>query len=159
MAIEHRSKKVPWVELRKTDSAANVPPGRQMRSNFDAVNVFREALGPDTALREHFVVMALNTKHRLVGLHVVAIGTADGCTASPREVFLAALAMDAKAILVAHNHPSGDPTPSSDDRDVTQRLRDAGELLGIELLDHLILGKDDYYAFSEERKLAYPNAT
>lgn len=67
----------------------------------------------------------------------------------PREVFGPAVALSATAIVVAHNHPSGDPTPSAEDRAVTDRLRAAGELLGIELLDHVVIGDERYYSFAD----------
>jgi DNA repair protein RadC len=77
----------------------------------------------------------------LIGLHTVSIGTLDSAMVMPREVFKAALLANAARILAAHNHPSGDPEPSAEDRLVTARLKQAGEILGIELVDHLILGE------------------
>jgi DNA repair protein RadC len=74
----------------------------------------------------------------------------------PREVFGPALRDSAAALVVAHNHPSGDPTPSADDRRVTERLREVGQLVGIELLDHLVVGADSYFSFAEERILPIP---
>jgi DNA repair protein RadC len=74
----------------------------------------------------------------------------------PREVFGPAVALAATAIIVAHNHPSGDPTPSANDRAVTDRLRQAGELLGIPLLDHVVIGDARYYSFADEASHAMP---
>ena len=90
---------------------------------------------------------ALNAKHRPIGLNTVSVGSLTASTAHPREVFKPALTGNAAAVIVAHNHPSGDPAPSAEDVQLTKRLRDAGELLGIRVLDHVILGDGKYYSF------------
>ena len=90
--------------------------------------------------REHFVVLSLDTKGRATGMHTVAIGTLDQVAAHPREVFKYAVLMNAASLIAAHNHPSGDPTPSAEDRTLTRRLTQAGNILGIPLLDHVIFG-------------------
>jgi DNA repair protein RadC len=90
--------------------------------------------------RELCVLVALDTKHRLVGVSTVSVGTADHTFMGPREIFRDALCSGATAVFVAHNHPSGDSTPSADDRLITRRLASAGSLLGIEFLDHLVIG-------------------
>lgn len=89
--------------------------------------------------REAFIVLLLDVKHRVIAEEVVTIGILDGALIHPREVFKAAVAGSAAAILLAHNHPSGDPTPSGQDREVTRRLRDAGKILGIPVVDHVIV--------------------
>jgi len=99
--------------------------------------------------REQFVVCGLDAKHRVIGLNVVSIGTLTLSLVHPREVFKALILMNAAAWLCAHNHPSNDVTPSQEDRALTMRLRDAGELLGITLLDHLILG-ESCYSFADQ---------
>lgn len=105
-----------------------------------AARLFHAYLGsPD---REHFLVMLLNTKHDVIGISTVSIGTLDASIVHPREVFKPAFLASAQAIIVAHNHPSGDLSPSPEDLAVTRRLNDAAKLLGIDLLDHLILGMD-----------------
>src|SRR4051812_47122982 len=91
---------------------------------------------------EHFGVLSLDTRHRVSGWDVVSVGTLDATLVHPREVFLTAVLHHAAAVVVAHNHPSGDPTPSQDDVSVTHRLQGCGELLGIPLLDALILGDE-----------------
>jgi DNA repair protein RadC len=92
--------------------------------------------------REAFVVLLLNVKHHVTAAEVVTIGVLDGSLIHPREVFKSAIAGSAAAIIVAHNHPSGDVTPSAEDITVTRRLRDAGALLGIPLLDHVIVSPE-----------------
>lgn len=92
--------------------------------------------------REHFVSLMLDAKNRVIGLHTVSIGTLSAALVSPREVFKAAILANAASIIVAHNHPSGDVTPSPEDIQVTKHLREAGKLLDIEVLDHVIVGED-----------------
>ena len=92
------------------------------------------------AEQEHFVALFLNTRHRPIKDAVmVAKGTADAALVHPRDVFREAVRANASAIIVAHNHPGGDPTPSDQDRALTEHFQDAGRLLGIPVLDHLIL--------------------
>jgi DNA repair protein RadC len=92
--------------------------------------------------REQFVICGLDAKHRIIGLNIVSVGSLTFSIVHPREVFKPLILMNACAALCAHNHPSGDPDPSSEDRALTARRRQAGELLGITLLDHIILGDD-----------------
>lgn len=100
--------------------------------------------------REYFVVVLLDTQNQIIGLHTVTVGTLDASLVHPREIFKAAILANSAAILLAHNHPSGDPTPSAEDRSVTRLLVDAGVALGIEVLDHLVLGDSPrYYSFQE----------
>ena len=100
--------------------------------------------------REHFVVVLLDTQNQIIGLHTVTVGTLDASLVHPREIFKAAILSNSAAILLAHNHPSGDPTPSAEDRSVTRLLVDAGVTLGIEVMDHVVLGDSPrYYSFQE----------
>ena len=99
--------------------------------------------------REQFVVCGLDAKHGVIGINVVSIGSLSLSIVHPREVFKALILMNAAAVICAHNHPPGDVTPSQEDLALTTRLRAAGELLGITLLDHLILG-DRYYSFADQ---------
>jgi len=88
--------------------------------------------------REHFVAIYLDGRHRPIADSVVSIGTATASLVHPREVFQPAIALGACAVLIAHNHPSGDPTPSAEDLEVTKRLAEAGRILGVNLLDHVV---------------------
>jgi DNA repair protein RadC len=100
--------------------------------------------------REAFVVLLLDVKHRVIAEEVVTIGILDGALIHPREVFKAAVAGGAAAIILAHNHPSGDPAPSGQDQEVTNRLRKAGEILGIPVVDHVIVGSSGaHFSFRE----------
>ena len=100
--------------------------------------------------REEFRVLLLDTKHRLLREITVSQGTLSGAAVDPREVFNAAVRERAAAVVCAHNHPSGDPAPSPEDRALTARLRESGALLGIPLLDHVVVGKGAYFSFEEE---------
>lgn len=99
--------------------------------------------------REHFVTVTLDGKNSPIGYHTVSVGTLTASLVHPREVFKVALLENAAAILLAHNHPSGDPTPSAEDIAITQRLREAGELLGTRVLDHVVFGDDRYVSFTD----------
>lgn len=103
---------------------------------------------PDNS-REHFVALYLDGAHKVVAFSVVSTGTANFCHLHPREIFQRAILAGAVAIIVGHNHPSGDVTPSGDDRKVTACLSDAGKLLGIRLLDHVIVVEDGFHSFSK----------
>ncbi|MFO3702667.1 DNA repair protein RadC [Staphylococcus felis] len=100
--------------------------------------------------QEHFVILILNTKHHIIHKETLFIGTLNSVIIHPREVFKVALKWSAHAIIVVHNHPSGDPTPSQADIQTTQRLKSCGEAMGIELLDHIIIGEDDFTSIMSE---------
>lgn len=100
--------------------------------------------------REHFRVMLLNTKNRVLGLETVSIGSLNASLVHPREVFKNAIQRSAAAMILMHNHPSGDPSPSPEDLEITVRLCEAGRLLGIEILDHIIIGDHVYASFREK---------
>ena len=99
--------------------------------------------------RERFLALYLDTRHRVVAAETVSIGSLNASLVHPREVFKPAVAMSAAAVIVAHNHPSGDASPSGDDLDLTARLDRCGDLLGIALLDHLVTGDKDIISIRE----------
>lgn len=111
-------------------------PGPVMRSAQDVCQLLR---GAGSADRESFYAMHLDIKNRVIGTEEVSRGSVSGVEVHPREVFKSAILSNATAILMAHNHPSGDPTPSSADIELTRRLADAGENLGISVRDHVIV--------------------
>jgi DNA repair protein RadC len=102
-----------------------------------------------SATREHFLSLHLNSKNQLMREVLVSIGSLSTSVVHPREVFAPAVRDSTAAVLFIHNHPSGDPAPSREDRDCTQRLIKAGQILGIRVLDHIVLGYDDYYSFAD----------
>ena len=99
--------------------------------------------------REAFAVLLLNARHRPIAFHVCSIGTLNTTAVHPREVFRPAIAAGAHAIVLAHHHPTGDPSPSPEDRRVTTRLTEVGELVGIQVLDHVVLGGGRFYSFAD----------
>lgn len=103
--------------------------------------------------RERFVVVLLNRKHAVLGVELVAIGTLDATLVHPREVFKPAIRRSAAAVLLAHNHPSGDPTPSPEDHALTRRLLEAADVLGLQVLDHLVIGAGRYASLRERTEL------
>lgn len=115
---------------------ANCP--RYIRCAHDAAELARLLLQDRD--RETFLAIHMDAKRRLLSTEVVAVGTLSAVLVHPREVFKGALLANAASIVVAHNHPSGDPTPSSEDLALTTQLMRAGEIVGVELTDHLILG-------------------
>ena len=99
--------------------------------------------------QEVFIVLCLNTKNRLIQRHLVSLGTLNSSLVHPREVFRPAIQDGAASIVVAHNHPSGDPAPSSEDIRITRKLIEAGRQIGIGVLDHLIIGSEDFVSLRE----------
>lgn len=112
------------------------------RMIFDAC---RDMAGLD---REHFVVLHLDVKKRIIARETVSIGSLTQSIVEPREVFKAAVHHGSDSIICVHNHPSGDPAPSPNDRAVTQRLQAAGDIIGIAVLDHVIIGDDRFFSLS-----------
>ena len=102
---------------------------------------------------EQFGVVMLDTKHRVIRTTVLSVGTLDASLVHPREVFGAAAECGQAVVVLFHNHPSGDPTPSGDDVALTKRLVEAGVLMGIEVLDHVVLADSRYYSFKEARRI------
>jgi DNA repair protein RadC len=97
--------------------------------------------------REHLICLNLSARHFVIGLHTVSIGTLTASLAHPREIFKAAIIQGAAGIIIAHNHPSGDPSPSEEDVRLTKRVSQAGQILGIPLLDHVVVGTEGTYSF------------
>lgn len=105
------------------------------------------------AVKEQFVVILLNGKNKVIGTEVVSEGSLSNSIVHPREVFAPALFHHAAAIMVAHNHPSGDPKPSTEDREITKMLERSSKVLSIPLIDHVIIGDGTYYSFLENEAL------
>ncbi|MBQ5349288.1 MAG: DNA repair protein RadC, partial [Phascolarctobacterium sp.] len=101
------------------------------------------------AAKEQFVVILLNNKNKVIGTEVVSEGSLSSSIVHPREVYAPAILHHAAAIMVAHNHPSGDPKPSIEDEEVTRQLLRSGKVLGIPMIDHVIIGDGNYYSFLE----------
>ena len=123
----------------------------QIRSPRDAAAFLLPAFG--SRVVEQFGLVLLDTRHRIIRTSVLAVGTANATVVEPRDVFREAALGRATAVVVFHNHPSGDPTPSSADVELTRRLAAAGVLMGIDVVDHIILGESGYCSFKEMGQL------
>ena len=138
------------VELGRRTLMRETPDRPRFMTPEDAANYLMPRFGGFVV--ERLGVMLLDQKQRLIRTVVVSTGTLDATVAHPRDVFRVAVAASAARVVVFHNHPSGDPTPSALDRLLTRRMDMAGETLGIELGDHIILGDGKYFSFKEESK-------
>jgi DNA repair protein RadC len=112
---------------------------------------FRLTLG--AAKQESFCTLILDNKHRLIKVQLISLGTLNQSLVHPREVFAPAIELRAAAIILVHNHPSGDPVPSNQDLEIANRLSGVGDLVGIKVLDHVIIGNDKYYSFVDENMM------
>lgn len=99
--------------------------------------------------KEHFKLILLNPRNKIIGISTISIGTLNASLVHPREVFKDAITHSAASVVLAHNHPSGDPDPSEDDLKITKKLVDSGNILGIEVLDHIVIGKNNFCSFKE----------
>src|SRR5437763_17198005 len=125
---------------------------QQIRSSADASRLLHTYLA--NVDREHFVIILLNQKHRVIGVNTVSIGSLTASIVHPREVYKSAILSNAASIICGHNHPSTDCQPSREDRAITTRLVEAGKLLGISILDHVIIGGEGrYFSFADENML------
>ena len=132
------------IELgRRVVSAAEAQPAAKIRSSEEAIDFCQKQFARLAmhSKQEEFHIVTLDTKNQVIDSHQITVGTLDASLVHPREVFRAALKDAASSIILVHNHPSGDPTPSAQDFEVTQRLTESGQTLGIDVLDHIVLGK------------------
>lgn len=121
---------------------------RKLASSSDVYVAFRD-LGT-AADRESFWTILLDTKHRIVGIEEAAKGSLTCTVVHPREIYKSVLLANAAAVIFIHNHPSGDPTPSREDLEITRRLREVGEILGVRVLDHVVVGHDKYVSMVDD---------
>lgn len=131
--------------------AENATPRDTVRTPMDCAMIAGAILDTLDADQEHFILLALNTKNEVTGFKVVASGGQDSTTVDARVVFRNALLLGAAAVIFAHNHPSGNPEPSGDDQRLTAKLADAGELLGIPVLDHVVIGAGRKFVSMRDR--------
>lgn len=121
-----------------------------IRSPQDCRDMAVEVMNMENITNEHFIIATLNTKNEVTGFHTVFVGSLNASIVHPRETFQRAILANAASIVAFHNHPSGDPEPSREDIAVTKRLDEAGQLLGIQLLDHVIIGSNGRYTSLKE---------
>jgi DNA repair protein RadC len=139
------------IELGKRVARSKLGDVVTVRSPYDAAMYMMEEMR--YLKKEHFVCLFLNTKNHIIGKETLSMGTLNASLVHPREVFRAAIRSSSASIICMHNHPSGDPTPSKEDIQITQRLVEAGTLLGIEILDHLIIGDGNFVSLKEQGHL------
>jgi len=132
--------------MRKIDAARH--PDGVLERPSDAAAIFRSILGLE--LVEVCGLLCLSARQHILAYHELSRGTLDQTLVQPRDVFRVALAVNARSVVVGHNHPSGDPTPSADDLAMTQRLVEAGNLVGIELCDHIVVCAEGVYVSLKE---------
>ncbi|MDT3429073.1 DNA repair protein RadC [Paenibacillus forsythiae] len=136
------------IELGRRMSNSRLNQPVTIRSPHDAADILTEQLR--YLQKEHFVCLFLNTKNHVVAQETLSMGSLNASIVHPREVFRAAIKCSSASIICAHNHPSGDPTPSPEDIALTRRLLEAGEIVGIDVLDHLIIGDDGFVSMKEQ---------
>jgi DNA repair protein RadC len=145
--INYRTKKYP--KLSEVYSIKE-HKGDRVSSPEAAYQIFNDAMKDLDTEREHFFCASVDTKNQLKSLDIISIGSINANIVHPREVFYAAIANRASAIIVAHNHPSGDPGPSQNDIDITRKLTETGRCIGIELYDHVIFGPERFLSLKEQ---------
>ena len=139
------------LELGRRVSVASEMQKFKISSPQDIGNVYTEELRYKK--KEIFRVVLLNTKNVIIGSKDISEGSLNASIVHPREVFLEAIKKSANKMILMHNHPSGDPTPSSEDINITKRLISAGQIVGIEILDHVIIGDGSFYSFKENGQI------
>lgn len=125
--------------------------GKKISSARDVFDNMKEEMG--CLRKEHFRVVLLNIKNTVMSSEEISIGTLSASLVHAREVFRTAIISNSYSLILIHNHPSNDPNPSQDDRNVTQYLKEAGDLIGIKVLDHVIICSDSYFSFADSNIL------
>jgi len=138
LAVSELGKRIRLKEKRK----------EKIKTAKDVFCLFEEKLKYEK--QEFFYVILLNTKNNILSIQKISQGILDASIIHPREIFKPAIRNSASRIILIHNHPSGDPTPSEEDLDITKKLKESGELIGIEVLDHVIIGDGRYWSWVEE---------
>ncbi len=136
------------IEIAKRYGEQEFKPGEPLRGSGDVYWHFRERLASEP--REHFYAVLLDNKHRKIRDVAVSQGSLTASIVHPRDVFEPVVREAAAAVVFVHNHPSGDPTPSKEDIEITRRLREFGELMGVRVLGHVVIGKGRYVSFVDD---------
>lgn len=141
-------KRVDIVKLQLVKEASVLYDVRRITSHKESYKLFESFL--INLDREHFMVACLNIKNEPTNITTVSIGNISSSFASPRDVLKTAILSNSSKIILAHNHPSGDPTPSHADKMITEKIKKAAKFFDIEVLDHIIVGEKEYYALSSD---------
>lgn len=144
----NHAKRVDIVSLKMIREGSILYGNRRIHEPDDVLEIFEDLL--ESSDREKLIVCCLNSKNEPTNISVVSIGSLNSSIVHPREVFKTAIISNAASIIIAHNHPSGDITPSKEDIDITERLKNSGQIIGIQLLDHLIIGNGKCLSLKEE---------
>lgn len=139
--------RIPCVRVQLVRESTQQAIVRTINNPADVFTIIRELM--EFQDREIFAILLLNTRNKVLGINVVSIGSLNTSIVHPREVFKPAILANSAAIILAHNHPSGDPSPSKEDIAISSRLREVGELLGISVLDHVIIGDGNFISLKE----------
>ncbi|MBN1057075.1 JAB domain-containing protein [Clostridium botulinum] len=145
---ENHAKRVNIVSLKVIKESSVLYSNRRISTPIEAVNLLRNLL--EDCDREKMLVCCLNTKNEPTNISVVSIGSLNSSIVHPREVFKTAIVSNSASILIAHNHPSGNTTPSKEDINITERIKKSGEIIGIKMIDHIIIGENSYISLKEE---------
>ncbi|WP_432664228.1 DNA repair protein RadC [Wukongibacter baidiensis] len=135
------------VELGNRLSMSQLELKKTIKSPKDVIDIFINDMR--FLEKEHFKVVFLNTKNEIIAFETISIGSLNASIVHPREVFNRAIKKSSAAVILLHNHPSGNPEPSKEDINITRRLIEAGKIIGIEVLDHIIIGDGDYFSLKE----------
>jgi len=135
------------LELNKRVSAYALKKRLKITSPNDVCNIFMDELRYDK--KEKFIIILLNTKSEIISRELISIGNLNSSIVHPREVYKYAIKKSAASVLFIHNHPSGNPDPSKNDKNITKRLTEVGEIIGINVVDHIIIGNNRYFSFKE----------
>jgi len=122
--------------------------GEKIKKPETVFNLLKNEIG--NKMKESFYILSLTTRNNLISVDKVSTGTLSASLAHPREVFLPAIKNSASTVIIVHNHPSGDTQPSEDDLDITKRLMEAGKILGIDLVDHIIISRTNFFSFKDK---------
>jgi len=140
-----------FLELSMRLTSKPITPGAPFHSSEDVYKFYHPRLSIKN--REHFYVLLLDGKNRLIKEVLISLGSLTASLVHPRELFSQAVREQAAGAILVHNHPSGDPAHSREDLDLTERIKDAGKLLGITVLDHVIIGQSSYYSFADQGQI------
>jgi DNA repair protein RadC len=142
------SKRISIVSIKMVRESTTLYDIRRIETPKDVVELGKRFL--EESDREQLLVCCIDTKNQPTAINVVSVGTLNSSIVHPREVFKPAILSNSASIILFHNHPSGDTTPSKEDVNITERIKESGKILGIELLDHIIIGNDSYCSLKEK---------
>ena len=143
------AKRVDIVSIKMVREGSTKYENRKIETPFDAYVLLKNFL--EDSDREKLLVVCLDTKNQPINICTVSVGTLNSSLVHPREVFKTAILSNSNQIMLAHNHPSGISAPSNEDKAMTSRIKDAGVILGIELIHHIIIGSNEYFSFKENK--------